>query len=220
MGRRVPFGVWTPVDFLDAGTRDSVDKTLQRLAQDGQICRIDRGLYHKPSINKLTGKRTGPDYREVINALARRDQTRMLIDGMTAANDLGLTDAVPSQVIVHTDARRKPLHLDKLSITFKPSASSKLYWAGRPAMRVVQALHWLRDMLPSNHDRIMSRLKSILNDPKQGSAIRADLRSGLPTLPIWMQRFVRELLQSVDMKDLQDADVPRKAIGSTKGPKS
>lgn len=62
-------------------------------------------------------------------------------------------------------------------------------------MRVVQALYWLRDMLPSNHDRIVSRLKAILNEPKHGPTIRADLRSGLHTLPIWMQRIVRQLLQ-------------------------
>jgi hypothetical protein len=193
INRRAPFGVWTPVDFLDAGPRDTVDKTLQRLVMDGQISRIDRGLYHKPGINKLTGNPTTPDYREILDALARRDQTRMLIDGMTAANDLGLTDAIPGRVVVHTDARLKPLRIDNLNITFKPSASSKLYWAGRPAMRVVQALYWLRDMLPANHDRIISRLKAILNDPKHGPAIRADLRSGLRTLPIWMQRIVRQL---------------------------
>ncbi len=27
-----PEAVWTPVDFLDLGSRDAVDKTLQRLA--------------------------------------------------------------------------------------------------------------------------------------------------------------------------------------------
>ena len=37
--------VWTPVDFLDLSSRDAVDKTLQRLAQAGQLRRIDRGLY-------------------------------------------------------------------------------------------------------------------------------------------------------------------------------
>ena len=63
---------------------------------------------------------------------------------MTAANDLGLSDAVPGRVIIHSDARLKPLRLGNLIITFRPTSASKLYWAGRPAMRIVQALHWLK----------------------------------------------------------------------------
>ncbi len=59
----------------------------------------------------------------------------MLVDGMTAANDLGLTDAVPARVTIHTDARRRSIQLDNLFIEFKLTAPSRLYWAGRPAIR-------------------------------------------------------------------------------------
>lgn len=193
-----PFAAWTPSDFIDLGSRDAVDKALQRLARTGELRRIDRGLYDKPVLNSLTKKPTTPDYRELISVVSRRDQSRMLIDGMTAANDLGLTDAVPARIVVRTDARIRSLHLDNLTIEFKLTAPSKLYWAGRPAMRVVQALHWLKDTLPRDHDSIMKRLSAILRDPKNGAAIREDLRSGLSTLPTWMQRIVRELLERVE----------------------
>ena len=135
-----------------------------------------------------------PDYRHIIDALARRDQVRMLVDGLTAANDLGLTTAVPARIVVHTDARRRSIQLDTQTIDFKHTAPSRLYWAGRPAMRIVQALHWLKDTLPSDHDRIVARLSSILADPKHGQVLRDDLRQGLTTLPAWMQSIVRELL--------------------------
>jgi hypothetical protein len=194
VGQRAPGQVWTPVDFLDLSSRDAVDKTLQRLAQTGQLRRIDRGLYDTPRVNPLTKKPAVPDYRQIIDAVARRDQVRMLVDGLTAANDLGLTTAVPSHVVIHTDARRRSIQLDKLKIDFKHTAPSKLYWAGRPAMRVVQALHWLKDTLPSDRDRVLARLSPILADPKHGKAIRDDLRQGISTLPSWMQAVVRELL--------------------------
>ena len=42
-----PGKVWTPVDFLDLGPRAAVDKCLQRLTADGQLSRIDRGLYYR-----------------------------------------------------------------------------------------------------------------------------------------------------------------------------
>lgn len=130
----------------------------------------------------------------------------MLVDGLTAANDLGLTTAVPSHVVIHTDARRRSIQLDKLKIDFKSTAPSKLYWAGRPAMRVVQALHWLMDTLPSDRDRVVARLSSILDDPKHGKAIRDDLRHGISTLPAWMQAVVRDLLH-------EEPDHPRTRQG-------
>lgn len=197
--------VWTPVDFLDLGSRDAVDKALQRLVKAGQLRRIDRGLYDTPRINNLTKRPAVADYRQIIDALARRDQVRVLIDGLTAANDLGLTTAVPAHVVIHTDARRRTIHLDNLAIEFKQTAPSKLYWAGRPAMRIVQALRWLKDTLSTDHDRILEQLSNILNDRRHGKALRDDLRAGIGTLPAWMQMIVRELL---------NADTPRSTTPS------
>jgi hypothetical protein len=193
--------VWTPNDFLDLGARSAIDKALQRLVLAGSIRRIDRGLYDVPRANSLTGKPSSPDYTAIIDAVARREKARFLPDGITAANQLGLTDAVPAKVTVHTDARLRPIHLDRLVINFKPTAPSRLYWAGRPAMWIVQALHWLHDMLPADGDSILKRIRRILDDPKQGAAIRDDLRSGLDALPGWMRDLVTGLLQDADQSN-------------------
>lgn len=188
--------VWTPSDFADLGPRDAIDKTIQRMVAAGKLRRIDRGLYDQPRMNQLTRKPGAADYRAVIDAIARRDQTRMLVDGMTAANDLGLSDAVPGRVIVHTDARLKPLRLGNLVITFRPTSASKLHWAGRPAMRIIQALHWLKPKLenPEDSQRIRKRIASLLSDSEQGAALRKDLATGLPSLPGWMQNLLRDLI--------------------------
>ncbi len=216
-----PDAVWTPVDFLDLGSREAVDKTLQRLTLASHLRRLDRGLYDKPRHNRLTGQMSVPDYCQVIQAVARRDQTRMLVDGMTAANDLGLSDAVPGRIVVHTDARLRPIKLGKQTIAFRSTAPSKLFWADRPGMRVVQALHWLRDALsdPNDRRRILRRLRAILANKDQGPVIAADLATGLPTLPAWMQAFVRELVASDasdDAPDVTRRTVRRTAIRRTK----
>jgi hypothetical protein len=188
-----PGYVWVPNDFAALGSRDAIDKSLQRMVQTGDLRRIERGLYDRPSVNSLTKRPTVPDYRAVLDALARRDQLRMLVDGMTAANDLGLTDAVPARVTIHTDARRRSITLDNLIIEFRQTAPSRLYWAGRPAMRVVQALHWLKDTLGTDRERVLARLTQVLADPTHGQSIREDLLRGFSTLPAWMQDLVREL---------------------------
>lgn len=191
-----PDEVWTPGDFADLGGRAAIDKTLQRLAASGELRRIDRGLYDRPRQNALAGRPTAPDYRAVIRAVTRRDQARAVIDGMTAANELGLTTAVPARIEVLVDARLKPIKLGAQEIHFKFAAPSRLYWADRPAMRVVQALHWMHDMLgeDKHRRRVKDALRRVLNDPRHGRAIRDDLRAGFSALPIWMQEFLRELL--------------------------
>lgn len=188
-----PGYVWVPADFASLGTRAAIDKTLQRMVARGALRRIDRGLYDRPVLNSLTQRPASPDYRAIIDALARRDQARILVDGMTAANDLGLSDAVQAHVTIYTDTQPRSIHLDKLTIEFKPTAPSRLYWAGRPAMRVVQALHWLKDTLQGDGDRIRTTLARLFKDPKHGDTIQEDLKQGFSVLPGWMQSFLRTI---------------------------
>jgi hypothetical protein len=153
----------------------------------------------------------------VIDALARKGKVRVVVDGLTAANDLGLTDAVPARIGVLTDGRLRPITLGNLTLDFQAAAPSRLYWAGRPAMRFVQALYWLRDMLPSDDGSLRKRLVSILRDPDHGQAIQDDLRSGVSALPEWMRVIVRDILQQAN------ADAPpsaEKAKPSRRAPAS
>ena len=197
-----PDEVWTPGDFADLGSRAAVDKTLQRLVAKVGLRRVARGLYDQPRKNELTARPTVPDYRAVIRAVTRRDQARAVIDGMTAANDLGLTTAVPAtyrslgRCTSEADQARQPG--DPFQVRrAKPSL------LGRPAMRVVQALYWLQDMLTQDSEcrRVQDVLSRVLADPQHGQAIRDDLCAGLPALPIWMQEFLRTFLNSAGMDE-------------------
>lgn len=194
MQARKRFLVWTLVDFLDLGTRAGIDKAPSDLPSRTTFAVSTAASYDVPTTNRLTGKATTPDYVAIIDAVARRDQIRILVDGLTAANQLGLADAVPAHVVVHTDARIRPIKLGNLTITFNLTAPSRLYWAGRPAMPVGQALHWVRDLLPADRERISKRLHPIISHPTHGTAIRQYLADGLYTLPTWMQDLVRNAI--------------------------
>jgi hypothetical protein len=83
-----------------------------------------------------------------------------------------------------------------MTVQFKVTAPSKLYWAGRPAMKIVQALYWLRDAIRTSsidQNIIQAKLSRLLQDP-QSNAIKDDLLAGLYTVPVWMQQWVKELL--------------------------
>ena len=135
-----------------------------------------------------------PDYRSVIDAISRRDKIRWLVDGMTAANTIGLTNAVPAKIEILVDARLKPILLGNQKIVFKHAAPSRLYWAGRPGMYVVQALHWLHDVMSNDveNDKIRHTILRLLRDNKAGQRLTEDLKSGLSAMPIWMQDTLRK----------------------------
>lgn len=221
--------VWTPEDFADLGPRTAVDQALHRLVASRSLRRIARGFYDIPQDNRLTGKPTFPNPRDVIDALARKGKVRIVVDGLTAANDLGLTNAVPARIGVLTDGRLRPITLGNLTLDFQAAAPSRLYWAGRPAMRFVQALHWLRDLLESDDGSLHRRLVSILREPNHGQAIQDDLRSGLSALPEWMRIIVRDLLKQAgteappptqNRKPVRRARTPAPIIKDAKRPRS
>jgi hypothetical protein len=63
-------------------------------------------------------------------------------------------------------------------------------------MRLVQALHWLRDThgQGASDQDIVRRVAVILGDPRHGLAIRADLTKSFTVLPAWMQDLLRPRL--------------------------
>ncbi len=71
-------------------------------------------------------------------------------------------------------------------------------------MRVVQALHWMQDMLGQDEERVRVAdvLRRLFAEPRHGPAIVEDLRAGLSALPIWMQEFLRELISPAEPRDL------------------
>ena len=195
-----PGNVWTPADFADLGPREAVDKALQRMVRSDELRRIERGLYDRPETNTLTRKQSVPDYRAIIEAVARRDKARFVINGMTAANMLGLTNAVPAKIEVLVDARLKPIELGNQRIVFRHAAPSRLYWAGRPGMYLVQALHWVQDAMQSNEERsrLDRTIRKLLTDEMHGPRLVEDLHAGLSAMPIWMQEMLREPLRLAD----------------------
>src|SRR3982751_6857696 len=87
--------VWSPADFLDLGSRDSIDQSLSRLVRRGQLRRIARGVYAYPVLSPRLGALTPPP-DDVAAALAKAKGGRIQVSGARAANELGLSTQVPA----------------------------------------------------------------------------------------------------------------------------
>ena len=93
----------TPKDFLDVASRQAVDQALSRLVKAGRLRRVGHGLYHLPRISGVLKRPAPVDLDAAIKAIARRDGVRIMPDGLVAANQLGLTNAVPAKPCYVTD---------------------------------------------------------------------------------------------------------------------
>ena len=185
----MPDDVWSAWDFRDLGTAHDVETALEGCLLRGWAIRFSPDLYHRPRWIPLTQRQSVPNAHRAVDAVTRRAGTPWMPDGITSANDMGLTTAVPARLNVEVGVDIPDLHLGALVITFRQVLPERMSWAGRPAMRLVQALHWLATALP-DEGATLARIDRILADPTRGERIRQDLVRGRDTLPDWMRGYL------------------------------
>lgn len=176
--------VFTPVDFTDLGSRSAVDQTLSRLARDGPIRRLDRGLYDYPRRSRRVGDRS-PDPDLVAQAVARKLGARLQRSGAWTANVLGLSTHVPAQVVYLTDGPSRTISAGNIRVTLRHAGPRSLLGAGTATGDVYQALRFLgrNGIDQSTVDTLRGRLTA---------ADRSRLGRDLRRFPAWMRSVVAQ----------------------------
>lgn len=177
--------VFSALDFVDLGTRSSVDTALSRMAAAKTIRRLARGLYDLPKQHPIVGL-TAPDIQNVAKALAGKIGTRVQPTGAYAANLLGLSEQVPAKVIFLTDGISKHVRLGKLEISLKKTSPRMMATAGTTSGLIIQAL---RHIGKTNvNDDTLKRLDSRLSP-----ADRKRLLTDAAFAPAWINAIMRRL---------------------------
>ena len=163
--------VFTPKDFLDLGSRESVDQALSRLAKAETVQRLGRGLYCYPKINKRLGIIISPDVDEIASALARQTGSRIAPSGAMAANRLGLSTQVPAKPVYLTDGRSRKVRIGNFLIAVKHVAPKELPVGNQISATVLQALRYLgKEAIDST---VINRIRKALL-PKYRSKLLLD----------------------------------------------
>ncbi len=179
--------VFSAKDFLDLGNRAAVDQSLSRLYRDGTLRRVGRGLYDWPRFSQVLGRPAPMDLDAAVAAIARRDNLRVMPDGLTAAHRLGLTNAVPAKVLYWTDGSTRAIPVGNRTIHLKHVRPGLICWADHAAAALVSAMMWLGPSLATDR-RLLDRLSQRLP-----MAVKQDLANGMSTLPAWATPIAREL---------------------------
>ena len=179
---------FTPNDFLDLGSRDAVDKALSRMATQGTIRRLARGLYEYPREHPELGM-LSPDIERVAKALAGKDRIRLQPAGAYATNLLGLSEQVPARIVFLTDGPSRTVKIGRQEIQLRRTTPRNMAAAGRLSGLLMQALRHL-GQAHITRARV-EHLKRTL--PKKE---RRQLLKDLPLAPAWMHPLFRELAES------------------------
>jgi len=177
--------VFTPVDFLDLGSRNAVDLALSRQARTGTIRKLARGLYDLPRRHERLGV-LAPRVDEIAAALKGRDQSRLQPAGAHAANVLGLSTQVPVRVVFLTDGRSRRIQLGKQQIVLRHTTPRQMATAGRASGMVIQALRWIGKQ--HVNERTVATLRRQLSESDK-QQLAADIRYA----PAWIADVIRSV---------------------------
>lgn len=190
LGKRV----YTPKDFNGFGSTNAVYKALSRLTGNGSLQRIGKGLYFWPAVSKVLNRSVPPAPDAVVAAIAKRDGVDIVPDDIFAANDLGFTDAVPAKPVYRTSGhRRMTITVGGQTIVLKPMTNPQRAATDRGAIKVIQALTFIREDGARRADAIGKLRQSLM---ALSDKALLSLRRAADKLPAWMGSLVRTLAAS------------------------
>ncbi|WP_143549307.1 DUF6088 family protein [Rhodopirellula bahusiensis] len=106
------------VDFAGAGSRDAIDKAMERLQREETIRRVIRGIYDFPAFSKMLDRTLGPDIYQVSQALARKFGWRIQPDGASALNLMRVSTQVPAQYVFQSDGPTRTYEIGTTEVRF------------------------------------------------------------------------------------------------------
>ncbi len=150
-------------DFISYGSRNSVNKALERLTEKGLMLRVARGIYCYPKIEKVYGLgAVPPSLEDIAKAMAKRDGARIIPTGLFAQYQLGLTQQVPMNVVYLTDGVSRTIDLGEgKNIKFK--RTSPRYFAIRSQLALLLTMA-LKDWKVENLTEVqVADIKALLD---------------------------------------------------------
>ena len=162
--------VFTPKDFLDLASHETVRKALGRFAKERTIRRLMRGVYDYPAYSTLLDAPASPDPDAIARAIARAHGWTILPAGETALNLLGLSAQVPAQWQYFSDGPSKTYKWEGGKLGFRHRTNKETTVLSPKTALLVQALKTLGENRID--DSVMETLRAKFDKKERGRAIR------------------------------------------------
>lgn len=190
IGRHEADWCFSPKDFMGLASRDALDKAFSRMAEEGTIRRIGRGLYDVPRYSDLLKITPAPTANQIARAVARKHGWRIQPTGAHAANMLNLSTQVPMKSAYLSDGPSKEMEFGNRTIYFKKTSPKKLA-ASELGGLLINALKYLgRDYVSPE---MIAKLRHRFSG-EQKQLLLADARLG----PDWIFEAIQDICGEED----------------------
>lgn len=152
---------FTPKDFLDLASHETVRQILTRSTMSGKIRRIHRGIYDYPAFSSLLNAPSSPDPDSISRAIARAHGWSIVPTGETALNLLGLSTQIPAQLQYFSDGPAKTFKWSGGKIVFKHRTNKETTRLSPKTALVVQALKAMDKQRVD--DKVIKKLRARLD---------------------------------------------------------
>jgi hypothetical protein len=172
--------------FLELGSRAAVDQELYRLARQGAIHRVARGVYARPEVSSLFGEVPVAPVK-IATERVRATGGQVQISGAEAANRLGLSTQVPMQSMLLTSGYTRTMDIGGRSVILRHAGKRAMVGAGTPAGPVVSALYYL------GKSSIGKPEVQVLKERLSAEELES-VRQVIPQVPAWMSDVLRRIV--------------------------
>lgn len=165
-----------------------VGETLAELTREGILVKLAQGIYAKPSKSRYGI--VLPSVNKIVQAIAYRDNAKVLPSGMTALNKLGLSTQVPMDYTYITTGSERTIKLTNCQIKLKRGVPKNFCFETRLIGLLVQALKALKqENVGDDELRVIREL--ITKEPD-----KVALSNDVDMMPAWMKRIVKPMLKT------------------------
>jgi len=187
MGKGYTF---SPKDFLDLSSHETVRQILSRLTREGKIRRLLRGIYDYPAFSTLLNAPSAPDPNAIARAIARAHGWTIVPTGETSLNYLGLSPQVPAQWLYLSDGPAKKYKWEGGTLIFKHRTNKETSSLSPKTALIVQAIKALGE--PNVDDRALAILRAKL-DAKDRVCLLKEARF----VSSWIYEIIKRLAKEV-----------------------
>ena len=164
-----------------------VGETLAELTKEGVLVKLAQGIYAKPRISRFGA--VLPSVEKIVQAIAVRDNAKVLPSGMTALNALGLSTQVPMNYTYLTTGSERTVKLTNRQVVLKRGVPKNFWYETRLIALLVQALKTLKQENVGQEE--LQIIRSLIEKEPDKEALAKDVDK----MPAWMKRLIKPMLK-------------------------
>jgi hypothetical protein len=173
-----------------------VQKTLSRLAQEGVVERVAKGMYVRPKpLASMPSIKITASAEQIARKWAQQNSYTLVRQGIESAYRLGLQTQAPVKTVFWTNGASRTFTVGNEVVEVRHVAESKLRWKSRPEGELLRSF----TVTPANSVKLselkkaLSRLK--LSESESRTAIKKLKSAPLPEgWHVKLEQFEQEMM--------------------------